>query len=35
MRLLSYGYGDGGGGPEVEMIEMAERLKDVEGLPRA
>ena len=35
MRLLSYGYGDGGGGPEFEMIEMAERLKDVEGLPRA
>lgn len=34
MRLLSYGLGDGGGGPEFAMIEMANRLKDVEGLPR-
>lgn len=33
-RLISYGFGDGGGGPEFEMIELAERLKDVEGLPR-
>ena len=33
-RLLSYGFGDGGGGPEFEMIEIANRLKDVEGLPR-
>ncbi len=35
MRLLSYGFGDGGGGPELAMIEMADRLKDVEGLPRS
>ena len=35
MRLLSYGFGDGGGGPEFAMIEMADRLKDVEGLPRS
>lgn len=34
MRLLSYGFGDGGGGPEFEMIEMARRLKDTEGMPR-
>ncbi len=34
MKLISYGYGDGGGGPEFEMIEMANRLEDVEGLPR-
>lgn len=33
-RLISYGAGDGGGGPEFEMIEIANRLKDVEGLPR-
>ena len=33
-RLISYGAGDGGGGPEFEMIEVANRLKDVEGLPR-
>lgn len=35
MRLLSYGFGDGGGGPQFEMIEMARRVKDTEGLPRA
>jgi alpha-mannosidase len=35
MRLFSYGFGDGGGGPEFGMIEMAERLHDVEGLPRS
>ena len=35
MRLFSYGFGDGGGGPEFEMIEMANRLKDTEGLPKS
>ena len=35
MRLLSFGFGDGGGGPEFEMLEMARRVKDLEGLPRA
>lgn len=35
MRLISYGFGDGGGGPEFGMIEMAERMKDMEGMPRA
>ncbi len=35
MRLLSYGFGDGGGGPEFGMIEMARRVYDTEGLPRA
>ncbi len=34
MRLISYGFGDGGGGPEFGMIEMAERLRDLEGMPR-
>ncbi len=34
MRLISYGFGDGGGGPEFEMVECANRLADVEGLPR-
>ncbi len=33
-RLISYGYGDGGGGPEFEMIEIARRLEDCNGLPR-
>ncbi len=35
MRLLSYGEGDGGGGPTFEMIELANRLADVEGLPKS
>ncbi len=34
MRLISYGFGDGGGGPEFGMIEMARRLQDLEGMPR-
>jgi len=34
-RLLSYGFGDGGGGPQFEMIEMARRVQDLEGLPRS
>jgi alpha-mannosidase len=34
MRLLSYGFGDGGGGPQFEMIEMSRRIKDLEGIPR-
>lgn len=35
MRLFSYGFGDGGGGPEYEMIEMARRVQDTEGVPKA
>ncbi len=35
MRLFSYGKGDGGGGPEFEMIEMSRRLTDLEGVPRS
>jgi alpha-mannosidase len=35
MRLLSYGFGDGGGGPQFEMIEMARRIRDLEGCPKA
>ena len=34
MRLISYGFGDGGGGPEFGMIEVAQRLGDCEGMPR-
>ena len=33
--LYAYGNGDGGGGPEFEGIEIINRLKDVEGVPRA
>ncbi len=34
-RLMSYGFGDGGGGPQFEMIEMAKRCKDLDGCPKA
>lgn len=32
--LLSFGYGDGGGGPTREMLEMYERFKEFPGFPR-
>lgn len=32
--LLLYGFGDGGGGPTIEMLEKARRLRDLEGLPK-
>ena len=35
MRLFSFGRGDGGGGPEFEMLENARRLGDLEGVPRS
>jgi alpha-mannosidase len=35
MRLLSYGEGDGGGGPTFEMVELTNRLSDIEGLPKS
>ena len=34
-RLLAFGYGDGGGGPMAEMIEMGRLSQDLEGCPRA
>jgi alpha-mannosidase len=34
-RLVAYGFGDGGGGPDPQMIEMARRCLDLEGCPRA
>ncbi|MBN1807863.1 MAG: alpha-mannosidase [Planctomycetes bacterium] len=33
--LISYGYGDGGGGPTRGMIERSRRVKDLFGLPQA
>jgi len=33
-RLISFGFGDGGGGPQFEMLEIARRIEDLEGLPR-
>jgi alpha-mannosidase len=32
--LLSYGFGDGGGGPTAEMLEYGRRLSDFPGSPR-
>jgi alpha-mannosidase len=32
--LYLFGWGDGGGGPEADMIEAAYRLRDVHGAPR-
>ena len=32
--LYLYGWGDGGGGPEPDMIESARRLANLEGAPR-
>lgn len=32
--LLSYGWGDGGGGADRRHLEMLSRSKDLEGLPR-
>ncbi len=34
-RLLSFGHGDGGGGPTPAMLEKARRIMDVPGLPHA
>ena len=32
--LLSFGYGDGGGGPTREMVETGTRLRDLAGAPQ-
>ena len=32
--MFPFGYGDGGGGPTREMLEIASRCKDLEGAPR-
>lgn len=34
-RLVSYGFGDGGGGPQFEMLEASRRVRDLEGCPKA
>lgn len=31
---LLFGYGDGGGGPTLAMLEQVQRMRDVDGLPR-
>ncbi len=32
--LVAFGYGDGGGGPTIEMLEAGRRLKALPGFPR-
>ena len=32
--MFLFGYGDGGGGPTKEMIEVLRRIKDLQGVPR-
>ena len=32
--LYVYGFGDGGGGPTIQMLENARRVKDFDGLPK-
>ncbi|MBR2889247.1 MAG: alpha-mannosidase [Oscillospiraceae bacterium] len=32
--MFPFGFGDGGGGPTREMVEMAKRCTDLEGAPR-
>jgi alpha-mannosidase len=34
MRLASYGFGDGGGGPTHAMMEFLKRSKDLVGMPK-
>lgn len=34
-RLVAYGFGDGGGGPQFEMIEAARRCENLCEVPRA
>lgn len=34
-RLISYGMGDGGGGPQFESLEIARRCASLEGCPKA
>ncbi len=35
MRLFSFGKGDGGGGPEFEMLEYARRIRNLSGIARS
>ena len=32
--LYPFGWGDGGGGPDADMLESARRLRDLDGAPR-
>jgi alpha-mannosidase len=34
VSLMMFGHGDGGGGPDPEMLETAKRIRDLRGMPR-
>ncbi len=34
-RIVAFGHGDGGGGPQYEMIEVARRVRDLNGCAKA
>ncbi|MBR2869627.1 MAG: alpha-mannosidase [Clostridia bacterium] len=34
-RICAFGHGDGGGGPQFEMVETARRIKDLNGCAKA
>ncbi|VIO88100.1 Uncharacterized protein BM_BM9778 [Brugia malayi] len=34
IAMMLYGFGDGGGGPNEDMLKRAERLADCDGVPR-
>lgn len=34
VALMLYGHGDGGGGPDQNMLERIKRLVDCDGVPR-
>lgn len=34
-RIAAFGHGDGGGGPQFEMLETARRIKDLNGCAKA
>ncbi len=33
-KLMSYGFGDGGGGPSVDMLEMSRKIQNLPVLPK-
>ena len=35
ISLMLYGHGDGGGGPKHEMLEMIDRMRNLQGVPCA
>lgn len=34
ISLMLFGHGDGGGGPKYEMLEMINRMEDLDGIPK-